>query len=47
MSGISIDFNLIEKSGGVNIVISSWTLVKLDHITNEIKGLIKISKLIK
>ena len=35
-------FNLIEKSGGVNIVISSWTLVKLDHITNEIKDMISL-----
>ena len=35
-------FNFIEKSGGVNIVLSSWTLIKLDHITNEIKDMISL-----
>ena len=35
-------FNLIEKSGSVNIVVSSWTLIKLDHITNEIKDMISL-----
>ena len=35
-------FNFNKKSGGVNIVVSSWTLVKLDHITNEIKEMISL-----
>ena len=35
-------FNFNEKSGGVNIVVSSWTLIKLDHITNEIKDMISL-----
>ena len=35
-------FNFNKKSGGVNIVVSSWTLVKLDHITNEIKDMISL-----
>jgi len=35
-------FNFIKKSGGVNIVISSWSLTKLDHITDEIKHMISL-----
>ena len=35
-------FNFIKKSGGVNIVISSWSLTKLDHIADEIKHMISL-----
>ena len=35
-------FNFNKKSGGVNIVVSSWTLIKLDHITNEIIKMISL-----
>ena len=35
-------FNFIAKKGGVNIVVSSWTIIKLDHITNEIKEMISL-----
>ena len=35
-------FNYVANSGGVNIVISSWKLNKLDHITNEIKEMISL-----
>ena len=30
-------FNYIENTSGVNIVISSWTLEKIDHVVNETK----------
>lgn len=33
-------FNYIEKTGGVNIVISSWKLDNLDDVVKEIKDLI-------
>ena len=33
-------YNYIKKSGGVNIVISSWTLDRLDNISKEIKEII-------
>jgi len=35
-------FNYFAKSGGVNIVISSWTMEKLDVISNEIKCMISL-----
>ena len=35
-------FNFVKKSGGINIVVSSWRLKKLDHITNEIKEMISL-----
>ena len=35
-------FNFVSKIGGVNIVISSWSLTKLDHITDEIKHMISL-----
>ena len=35
-------FNYTEKTGGVNIVVSSWTLEKIDHIINEIIKMISL-----
>jgi len=35
-------FNYIEKKGGVNIVVSSWTLETLDDITIEIRKMISL-----
>ena len=35
-------FNYISKTGGVNIVISSWTLDHLDNIVKEIQDLISL-----
>lgn len=35
-------FNYVAKSGGVNIVISSWTMEKLDVISNEIKCMVSL-----
>ena len=35
-------FNYIAKTGGVNIVISSWTLDHLDGIVKEIKNMISL-----
>ena len=35
-------FNFISKTGGVNIVISSWDLDNLDSIVNEVKNLISL-----
>ena len=36
-------FNLISKTGGVNIVISSWTMNSLDEIEKEIIKMIKFN----
>ena len=36
-------FNLLSKTGGVNIVISSWTLDSLDEIEKDIIRMIKIN----
>ena len=35
-------FNHASKTGGVNIVISSWKLKNLDHIVSEIKEMISL-----
>ena len=35
-------FNYITKEGGVNIVISSWTIENLDDITKEIQNMISL-----
>ena len=35
-------YNYDAKSGGVNIVISSWSLENLDNITNEINNMISL-----
>ena len=35
-------FNYIKKTGGVNIVVSSWTLEKLDNIADEIKKMVSL-----
>ncbi|MDC0037583.1 molybdopterin-binding protein, partial [Alphaproteobacteria bacterium] len=35
-------FNYITKVGGVNIVISSWTIENLDEISNEIQNMISL-----
>ena len=35
-------FNYIKKTGGVNIVISSWSLENLDHIISEIREMISL-----
>ena len=35
-------YNYIDKTGGVNIVISSWTLKSIDHILLEIKKMISL-----
>jgi len=35
-------FNYIRKTGGVNIVISSWTLDTLDNISKEIEEMISL-----
>ena len=35
-------YNYTAKSGGVNIVISSWSLENLDNITNEINNMISL-----
>ena len=36
-------FNFLSKTGGVNIVISSWTMNSLDKIENEIIEMIKLN----
>ena len=36
-------FNFLSKTGGVNIVISSWTMSSLDEIEKEIIGMIKLN----
>ena len=33
-------FNYIDKIGGVNIVVSSWSLKNLDNVAGEIKKMI-------
>ena len=35
-------FNYITKVGGVNIVISSWTIENLDEISKEIQNMISL-----
>ena len=35
-------FNYIKKTGGVNIVVSSWTLNNLDHIIKDIEKMISL-----
>jgi len=35
-------FNFIEKKGGVNIVISSWTMQSLDDVVLEIQKMIRL-----
>mgnify|MGYP001319472014 CR=1 FL=1 len=35
-------YNYISKTGGVNIVISSWTIKNLDHIAKEIQKMISL-----
>lgn len=35
-------FNYINKTGGVNIVISSWTLDHLDDIVKEVQDMVKL-----
>ena len=35
-------FNYITKSGGINIVVSSWTLENLDEISKEIQNMISL-----
>ena len=35
-------FNFVTKSGGINIVVSSWKLKKIDHIINAIKKMISL-----
>jgi molybdenum cofactor synthesis domain-containing protein len=36
-------FNFLSKTGGVNIVISSWTMISLDEIEKKIVEMIKIN----
>ena len=35
-------FNFIEKKGGVNIVISSWTMKSLEDVALEIQNMIRL-----
>jgi len=35
-------FNFIEKKGGVNIVVSSWTMQSLDDVVLEIQKMIRL-----
>ena len=35
-------FNLAAKSGGVNIVVSSWTITSLDPIIDDITNMIEL-----
>ena len=35
-------FNYISKTGGVNIVVSSWTLENLDPIGKEIQNMVSL-----
>lgn len=36
-------FNFLSKTGGVNIVISSWTMISLDEIEKKIVEMIKLN----
>ena len=36
-------FNFLSKTGGVNIVISSWTMISLDEIEKEIIEMVKLN----
>ena len=36
-------FNFIEKKGGVNIVVSSWTMQSLDDVVLEIQNMIRLN----
>ena len=36
-------FNFLSKTGGVNIVISSWTMISLDNVEREIVEMIKFN----
>ena len=36
------DWNYIKKTGGVNIVVSSWTLDNLSEISKEIQNMISL-----